>query len=302
MGPANGINLERVPYFPLEEYISRIKLSDDILYHVEETGEQFNEYINKLKQYSNMDIIKFLINSFSNEIVESNKIENHIISPIEINRENIFMNSMHMSNKRIKELHKFVTRSETLDDYRTDDARVSYFDNDGMEHIFWYGANPEDIKKFMDDFINIYQNRSMSAIDMNPFIKSALIHLLFVRIHPFGDGNGRTARIIHTIKLTQMINKIYGCNFKISPLHLSQSILLNKPTYLKRINNIYFDSEHDSNNEINKYLDFMLDMVDEQLYFMGNELKLMSEINKTISDNKEMEEIAKKLKLVRKKK
>lgn len=303
MGPENGINLAKVSYFPLEEYTNRIKLTNDVLSHVEDTGEQFSKYMNELKKYSNIAIINFLIDSFSNEIIDSNKIENHIISPLEISRENIFINSMSMNNKRIKELHKFVTRSEHIDDYRTEDARVSYIEDNGKEHIFWYGANPEDIKKFMDDFIKIYQNRSFSALDMNPFIKSALAHLIFVRIHPFGDGNGRTARIIHTIKFTKMVNEIYGCNLKISPLHLSQSILINKPTYLKRINNIYFDLNHDSNDEINKYLDFMLDMTDEQIYFMSNKLEQigpMLEKKEDITDNEELEKMANTMKLVRK--
>lgn len=56
-------------------------------------------------------------------------------------------------------------------------------------------------------------------------------------------------------------------NLKICPLNLSQNILINKLTYVKRLNNIYFDLEHDSNEEINMWFNFILDMVDEQLYF-----------------------------------
>ena len=44
----------------------------------------------------------------------------------------------------------------------------------------------------------------------NPFLKSALIHLLFLRIHPYADGNGRTARLLHNSKFTASINSIYG--------------------------------------------------------------------------------------------
>ena len=62
----------------------------------------------------------------------------------------------------------------------------------------------------MDDFIKFYKTKSLSVIDSNPFLKSALAHLLFVRIHPFSDGNGRTARMIHNMKFTESINNIYG--------------------------------------------------------------------------------------------
>ena len=154
----------------------------------------------------------------------------------------------------------------------------------------------------MNDFLKIYHNHSLSFINQNPFIKGALLHLLFVRIHPFSDGNGRTARIIHTIKFTQMVNDIYKCHLKISPLHLSQSILLNKLTYQKRINNIYFDLEHDSNKEINDFIDFILDMTDEQLFYMGNQLENASSIMKNIKDTvsiNEIERIAKSMRLSR---
>ena len=33
---------------------------------------------------------------------------------------------------------------------------------------------------------------------MNPFVQASLLHLLFVSIHPFQDGNGRIARLLHS--------------------------------------------------------------------------------------------------------
>lgn len=290
MSPENAINLNKVSYFPLEEYISKIKLTDDILNHLDVTNRDFDKYINRLKQYPSPTVLYFLINSFLNEIIDTNLIENHIIDPIEINNYNVFVKSLSMNNKRIKELHQFVTRDDTIKDYRTSEVRVSALNN-GNEQIFWYGVNPEEINKFMNDFLKIYHNHSLSIFDQNPFVKSALLHLLFVRIHPFSDGNGRTARIIHTIKFTQMVNDIYKSHLKISPLHLSQSILLNKPTYQKRINSIYFDLEHNSNEDINNFINFILDMTDEQLLYMSNELDNASSIMENMKDTMSFEEI-----------
>ena len=59
---------------------------------------------------------------------------------------------------------------------------------------------------------------------------------------------------------------------KLCPLNLSQNILLNQFTYVNRIDDIYFDLEHDSNHEINRWFDFMLNMVDEQIYYNNNKL------------------------------
>ena len=99
--------------------------------------------------------------------------------------------------------------------YRTSEVRVSAINDDGTEKIFWYGVEPEDVQKFMDAFLKIYSAKSMSIIDTNPIVKSAIIHLLFLRIHPYKDGNGRTSRILHSKKFTESINHVYGRKLKL---------------------------------------------------------------------------------------
>lgn len=74
-------------------------------------------------------------------------------------------------------------------------------------------------------------------------------------------------------EFTEMINKLYGTRLKLSPLNISESILINKITYVKRIDNIYFDIKHDCNIEINAWFNFILDMIDEQLYKAINKLE-----------------------------
>ena len=69
-----------------------------------------------------------------------------------------------------------------------------------------------------------------------------------------------------------MVNRLYGTRLRLSPLNLSKSILINKQTYVNRLDNIYFDLEHDTNEDINKWFNFILDMADEQIYFSCNHL------------------------------
>lgn len=61
-----------------------------------------------------------------------------------------------------------------------------------------------EVKSLLDEMID-YINNS----DDHPLIKAALIHYLIVTIHPFEDGNGRTARIISNYYLA-----LYGYSFK----------------------------------------------------------------------------------------
>lgn len=299
MGPKNGINLEKVSYFSMEEYIDKIKLETSLLQHLDETSKEFDNYLKKLASYGNYSMIQYWIDSLAKEIQYSQEIENqHIILPNELEKSGVFFDTLQISHNRIKKLHQFVTKSETPTDYRKGEIKVSRLTQGMEEEIFWYGVQPEDLKQFLNDFIKIYKNSSLAFINSNPFLKSALMHLLFVRIHPFTDGNGRTARMIHNIKFTESINKIYGMNLKICPLNLSLSILVNKPTYAKRINNIYFDLEHDCNEELNLWFDFVLNMIDEQIYYNNNRITRLDKSLKNLESLKQTDksDIHKKIK------
>lgn len=273
MGPENGINLNEVNYFPIEEYAKKIRLTDILLEHMEDTNNEFDKYFKTLANYDENVIMNWLISITNSEMLSSQLIENkHFITPEQIKKGDIFFDKFQMSHTRIKNLHRFVTQGEVESEYRKTDVRVSRMLDTGEEQIFWKGANYKDLKLFMDDFINLYKKTSLSLLSTNPFLRSALMHLLFVRIHPFKDGNGRTARVIHNLCFTDSINKIYGMKLKISPLNLSRNILISKITYVNKINDIYFDLVHDSNDEINEWFDFILNMVDEQLFFCINKL------------------------------
>lgn len=72
-------------------------------------------------------------------------------------------------------------------------------------------GNPEyippeynDIPKLLEEIVN-YINNS----DDHPIIKAAILHYQLVTIHPFEDGNGRTARI-----MSNYILSYYGYGFK----------------------------------------------------------------------------------------
>lgn len=271
----NGMNSDYVDYFSLEDYISRIKLLPRVLEHLEETNKEFDKYINELFKYDEEYIINYWIYLLYIELISNQKIESLKQDESRILDNKIFFDTLSINHKRIHTLHNFITEGELEPtfSYRDGEVNVSKINSDGSEDIFWRGVKAEDVIKFMNDFIKVYKQGGTSLIFSNPFLVSSLMHLLFLRIHPYSDGNGRTARIIHNIKFTESINKLYGSRLKISPLNISESILINKITYVKRIDNIYFDIKHDSNNEINAWFNFILDMVDEQLYKSMNKLQ-----------------------------
>jgi len=270
---SRGMNSDFIKPFELEEYVSRIKLMPRLLEHLQATSCDFDDYMKKLSTYDEEYIVNYWIYLLYQELKSNQRIENTKFDITTLVDKSVFFETLNITHKRIHELHNFVVEKEIAEgklvetfDYRSVPVNVSSFDENGNEQIFWRGVNPEDVHKFMNDFIKIYKQGGTSLLFGNPFLASSLMHLLFVKVHPYRDGNGRTARVIHNIKFTEMINKLYGTRLKLSPLNLSSSIYVNKITYVKRINNIYFDVEHDTNEAINRWFDFMLDMVDERLY------------------------------------
>ncbi len=97
-----------------------------------------------------------------------------------------------LSAHNIKSLHQLVLTK--IDDnnagkYRTESVIIS-----GAEH-----KPPSflDVPTQMQDFVVWCQNNS----DMHPVMMAARIHTDFVGIHPFVDGNGRTARLLMNLSL-----------------------------------------------------------------------------------------------------
>ena len=59
----------------------------------------------------------------------------------------------------------------------------------------FYFATPEETPAKMHDLL-VWYNEKVTQKDFNPILIAAEFHYKFIRIHPFDDGNGRTARIL----------------------------------------------------------------------------------------------------------
>ncbi len=63
-------------------------------------------------------------------------------------------------------------------------------------------ATPEETPAKMHDLMQWYRQQAKSSA-MNPILLASHFHYKFVRIHPFDDGNGRTARLLMNFVLMQ---------------------------------------------------------------------------------------------------
>jgi Fic family protein len=87
--------------------------------------------------------------------------------------------------------------------YRTEPVGVF-----GKEGLVYLAVEPEFVKQEMATFFSEIQrlmNETLSAEEV--FYFAALIHLRFVHIHPFRDGNGRAARLLEKWFVAEKLGK-----------------------------------------------------------------------------------------------
>ncbi len=295
---SDWINKEKVKYFDLLEFVSRIKLSENVLEHSEYTATNFEEYLKTLVKFCNGDdytIIYYLLDLADKELKQSARLESSSPAYNDLVNRDLFFDKLSISHERIKNIHKFVCEKGNINidnpgEYRKIPVDVGA-DYDYGHQVYWYAPEVADIKPFMNSFITFYKTSSVKELYNNPFLKSALAHLLFVRIHPFEDGNGRTARVIQSIAFTNVINRIYGTNLKLSPLNISQNIALNKYTYADILNKIHFNLDYDNEEMLNKWFNFILNMYDEQLFYQLGQIPKYEKTFRHIQEMKDNEDV-----------
>jgi Fic family protein len=95
------------------------------------------------------------------------------------------------------------------------------------DQIEYVAAGPDIVKREMDKLfedIGILIKKDLNPFEV--FYYAAFIHLVFVKIHPFQDGNGRTARLMEKWFLIEKIGQ------------LATSVQLEK-NYYNKIKNYY---------------------------------------------------------------
>ncbi|WP_395052245.1 Fic family protein [Flavobacterium sp.] len=92
---------------------------------------------------------------------------------------------------------KIVPRKITSGKYKSTPNHVETVTGE----IFYF-ASPEETPSKMYDLLNWYKEKTKDK-EVNPLLVAAEFHYKFIRIHPFDDGNGRTARILMNFILMQ---------------------------------------------------------------------------------------------------
>lgn len=97
-----------------------------------------------------------------------------------------------LNQRMVKDIHAIVLQGinrKIARKYRSVPALIT-----GVTHT---PPSPEKIQEEMDKLFRWYEE----SHELHPIEKVALLHAKFVNIHPFADGNGRTARLLMNYEL-----------------------------------------------------------------------------------------------------
>ena len=154
------------------------------------------------------------------------------------------------SVERLLEIHRYIS-SGTLDDKddegnirRTDDIVVM----DGITGDIAHTPPPhEEVKQLLEDLCSFANNDSPDNF-IHPIIKGIILHFMLAYIHPFADGNGRTAR---SLVYWYMTKKGYWLTEYLS---ISRIIYTSKAKY----EHAFLYTERDG-NDLSYFIQFNLD-------------------------------------------
>lgn len=120
----------------------------------------------------------------------------------------IFAKTSVLNKDNISEAHKLLSKNIVAAHYqgkiRTQNMYVSTSDG----KIEYVAATPAEVAPEMEKFysdLNILIKTELSINEV--FFFAAMLHLVFVKIHPWNDGNGRSARLIEKWFLAQKLGE-----------------------------------------------------------------------------------------------
>lgn len=150
------------------------------------------------------------------------------------------------SIKDLKKIHGIMTHLTVDESGEFRKGEEGVFDGDVCIHVCPPPEKIEDLMKSLFDWMK------KSKDEIHPLILSSIFHYEFVFIHPFKDGNGRTARLWQNIILSN-----WKEIFEYLPIE----------SQLKKYQDDYYKAIADCNNngESTIFVEFMLRMIDEVL-------------------------------------
>src|SRR3990167_3730409 len=116
------------------------------------------------------------------------------------NSKSLIVNGKSITEKNILDIHKLtvekVLPADKSGKYRSTQVVVK---NSKTQEISFRPPQASQLKNLIGEFLNWLNSKD--AVDVHPVLKAGIVHYVLAFIHPFVDGNGRTARAFATLVL-----------------------------------------------------------------------------------------------------
>ena len=268
--------------------VNNIELSSRVKDHLEYTYEEYINFLEKLHELDDTTLKYFLKTLKERELINNQETELEETFLMELYRYRQRKDSIEIVTKlfedkiitkeEIKKLHRVVIKGSSDDlvknyNYRSDnDKWVGSYGTGGKMNVDYYPPDYNEIATLLDCTLD-FLNDDISANELNHIlIKPFIVHGLIAYLQPFGNGNTRLSRVLQHGKIWQMTNDTLGTNLSLPALYLSKNYLMTRPQYRQNICNIAKEQDW------NTWLNYNLNMVDEQLYFTGENLQKVKRI------------------------
>lgn len=161
-----------------------------------------------------------------------------------------FIDNQRLTLENVKKAHSILSKNLIPKNQQGLIRMNPMFVINSEDKIEYVAASPDKVKPELDKLFHDIE--ILRRTDLDPFeifYYSSLLHLVFVKIHPFQDANGRTARLIEKWFLIEKIGK------EAASLKLEKNYYKRRNDYYSNIRKIGLEYE---NLDYSKSLDFLL--------------------------------------------
>lgn len=262
------------------------KLNSNVEFHLEDTLDTYKSYVENINNLTVSQRKAFLNAIKSNEVINNQEMEHEDPfmvqlelaasngkkrTSIDVMNESI-INDQPLTIRKMEQLHRLLIRG-TSDDVERN-YKIRDFDTyvyeviDGFEKVSYIPPSPDKIRPYLKDMIKFLGESNNDEKDI--LLNSILIHFYVAALQPFGNGNTRLARLIEYGSMFKLSRDILDTKIKSPALFLSSRYLATKKQYRDSIATLAVCPTDDN---FNKWVDYNLNMVDEQLYYNNSALE-----------------------------
>lgn len=276
----------------LDKVLYNVKLKGNVKDHMLYTLEEYKNYLESLKEIEKND--PQLAKSFFrllkiNELKASQQMESEDSFLIDIGLGPILdgsekssidivtkyiLKDKGLNNERLEKIHRIILRGTSDDKEKNYKIRTSKEDtyiseiSNGIERTLYVAPKSEEVNSYLNYLYVFLDNNSNNELDV--FLTPYLAHFYISALQPFNNGNTRLARLIQYGDIFKVSRKLLDYNLKQPALFLSKNYQLNCGNYRKMIADIVLDP---SDENFNKWVNYNLNMTDEQLFCLSNDIE-----------------------------